>query len=225
MADVQFRTPDDLLVGGYLADTERPIGNVVVVHEWWGLNDQIRAICDRYAMANFRAFAPDLYDGVVVPIGDGAAAGAKMQALDWGKAIRILGGAVAQLRGMGGKVAVTGFCMGGALTLAAATQLGDQIDAAVPFYGIPGPEAGDPGKIRAPVLGHFAKKDDWITPAKVDALEATLTRGSVPHELHRYDASHAFFNEARKEVHDPAASKLAWDRTVAFLQHQFGIPA
>jgi len=218
MTDVKFNTPDHQLVTGYLADTDNPLGNVVVIHEWWGLTDQIRAVCDRIAQAHYRAFAPDLYDGKVVPLDDPATAGATMQKLDWGKAIKTIGGAVAQLHGMGGKVAVLGFCMGGALTLAASIQLGDRVDAAVPFYGIPGPEAGDPGKIRARVQCHFAQHDDWVTPARVDELDAKLKAGGVKAEVYRYDAHHAFFNEARKEVHDPAASKLAWERTLGFLK-------
>lgn len=218
MADVKFNTLEGELITGYLADTDRLIGNVVVIHEWWGLNDQMRAVCDRYAQAGYRAFAPDLYDGKVVPIGQAEEASKSMQALDWGKAIKRIGGAVGQLKGMGGKVAVTGFCMGGALTIAAAIQLGDKIDAAVPFYGIPGPEAGDPSTIKAPLLGHFAKHDEWVTPARVQELEGKLKKGNVPAEIHSYDAHHAFFNEARKEVHDPAAAKTAWERTLAFLK-------
>jgi carboxymethylenebutenolidase len=217
MADVEFKSASGELVSGYLADTDLVAGNVVVIHEWWGLNDQVRSVCDRFAQANFRAFAPDLYDGVVIPLDRADEAGKKMGALDWGKAIARVRAGCDQLRGMGGKVAVTGFCMGGAITLLSAMKLGDDLDAAVPFYGIPPAEAGDPAAIKVPVLGHFAKHDDWVTPAKVDALDAQLAKGNVPHTLHRYDAHHAFFNEARKEVHDPAAAKLAWDRTIEFL--------
>ena len=218
MADVEFKSASGELVSGYLADTDLVAGNVVVVHEWWGLNDQVRSVCDRFAQANFRAFAPDLYDGYVAPLDRSEDAAKKMGALDWGKAIGRVRAGCDQLRGMGGKVAVTGFCMGGAITLLSAMKLGDDLDAAVPFYGIPPAEAGDPASIKVPVLGHFAKHDDWVTPAKVDVLDAQLTKASVPHTFHRYDAHHAFFNEGRKEVHDPAASKLAWDRTIEFLK-------
>src|SRR5690242_14718772 len=103
MADVKFNTPDNHLVTGYMADTDRTIGNVVVLQEWWGLNDQIRAVCDRFAQANFRAFAPDLYEGKVVPFNESAHANESMQKLDWGKAGKMIDGAVAQLAGMGGK--------------------------------------------------------------------------------------------------------------------------
>jgi carboxymethylenebutenolidase len=218
MADVKFHTPDNELITGYIANVDHAIGNVVVLFEYWGLNDQIRAVCDRFAQANIRAFAPDLFDGKVIPLEDHSTAGAHMQTLDWKKAGKTIDGAVAQLAGMGGKVAITGFCLGGALTIAAAIRLGDRIAAAVPFYGAPGPDAGDPGTIKAPVLGHFAQHDEWVTPARVDELEKKLNAGGVKAEIHRYDAHHAFFNEARKKVHDTAASKLAWERTLAFLK-------
>ena len=85
MADVEFKSGAGELVSGYLADTDRLAGNVVVIHEWWGLNDQVRSVCDRFAQANFRAFAPDLYDGYVATNAEDA--GKKMGALDWGRAI------------------------------------------------------------------------------------------------------------------------------------------
>jgi carboxymethylenebutenolidase len=218
MADVKFNTPNNELITGYLADTDRVIGNVIVLQEWWGLNDQIRAVCDRFAQANYRAFAPDLYDGKVIPFDESAHANEAMQKLDWGKAAKVIDGAVAQLAGMGGKVAITGFCMGGALAVASAIRLGDGVAAVVPFYGLPGPEAGDPATIKAAVQGHFAQHDEWVTPARVDAFEKKLKAAGVKHEIFRYDAHHAFFNEARKEVHDPEASKQAWERALGFLK-------
>jgi carboxymethylenebutenolidase len=216
MADVKFKSADGEMIAGYLADTDLLIGNVVVIQEWWGLNDQMRTVCDRFAQAGFRAFCPDLYDGYVTTNADEASH--RMDNLDWGKALGLVRAGTEQLRGMGGKVAVTGFCMGGAITILAGMKLADDVDALVPFYGIPPAEAGDPGTIKVPVLAHFATQDYWCTPARVDALEAQWKKGGVPYELHRYDAQHAFFNEARKEVYDPEASKLAWERTLAFLK-------
>lgn len=218
MADVEFKSPEGKLIAGYLADTDLLIGNVVVIQEWWGLNDQIRAVCDRYAQAGFRAFAPDLFDGEVVPFSKADDAAKKMQSLDYGKALEKVRAGGEQLRGMGGKVGITGFCMGGALTLLSAMKLPDTFDAAVPFYGIPPEEAGDPGKIQIPILAHYAQHDEWCTPARVDALEAKLKASGAQYEIHRYAAHHAFFNESRKEVFDADASKLAWDRTLAFFK-------
>ena len=91
-----------------------------------------------------------------------------------------------------------------------------EVDAASSWYGVPPPEAGDPSKIRTPVQGHFALQDQFFTPASVDALEAKLKSGKVPHELHRYDADHAFGNE-NGQHYDAAAAKLAWQRSIDFL--------
>jgi carboxymethylenebutenolidase len=115
-----------------------------------------------------------------------------------------------------GKIAAMGFCMGGALSIAAAVHV-PKLAAAVCFYGIPPQEFADPAAIRIPFQGHFASKDDWCTPAAVDALEAAMrARGATP-EIHRYDADHAFFNERRPEVYDATCAKQAWERTLAFL--------
>jgi carboxymethylenebutenolidase len=221
MPMIEFARPDGQRARGHLAEpTGAPLGNVVVVQEWWGLTEQICTTCDRLAADGFRALAPDLYDGAIAKSGDEASA--KMAALDFGKAVsEYVGGATEHLRKSGGKVAVLGFCMGGAITLLSAARV-PGLSAAVCFYGIPPAEALDPSTIRIPLLAHFAEKDDWCTPDRVDALEQKLKAGAVPFELHRYDAQHAFFNEKRPEVHDPAAAKLAWDRSVAFLRAKLG---
>jgi carboxymethylenebutenolidase len=109
-----------------------------------------------------------------------------------------------------------GFCMGGALTIAAAVHV-PQCDAAVCFYGIPPKEFADPAKIRVPFQGHFANQDDWCTPAAVDELERALKAAGVKHEIYRYDAAHAFANE-RSAAYDVACANQAWDRMSAFLK-------
>jgi carboxymethylenebutenolidase len=195
-------------------------GAVVVLHEWWGLTEQIRGVVDRLAREGFTAFAPDLYRGRVTK--DPAEAQQLITALDRQRAVEDISRAVEALqrRAPGTKVAVLGFCMGGALTLAAAAVDG-RVAAAVPFYGIP-PEGTDLAKIRCPVLGHFANIDDWCSPDRVDALEKKLVGAGVPLELHRYDAGHAFFNEARPEVYSPQDAERAWTRTVEFLRARLG---
>jgi carboxymethylenebutenolidase len=94
-------------------------------------------------------------------------------------------------------------------------------DAAVCFYGIPPRELADPAKIRVPFQGHFANRDDWCTPAAVDALDAAMQAAGVTHETHRYDAAHAFFNE-RSAAYDVACANLAWERMSAFLKTRLG---
>lgn len=217
MAEIEFKRPDSSNAHGYLAEPSAAAhGNVVVIHEWWGLTDQIRRVCDRLAGEGFRALAPDLYDGVVAKTSDEASA--KMSSLDFGRAIQQhIRGAAQHLSAAGGKVAILGFCMGGALTLGSSAAL-SELDAAVCYYGIP--PGFDPRGLRVPVLLHFAKKDDWCTPELVDKLEDGLKSSGKPYELHRYDAQHAFANENRPEVFDPTATDIAWRRSVDFLRKQ-----
>ncbi len=224
MPQIELKRPDGQTAHGYLAEPSgAPRGNVVVIQEWWGLTDQIRGVCDRLAADGFRALAPDLYDGELAKNADEA--GAKMGALDFGKAVsQYIRGSAQHLAGMPAaerknQVTVLGFCMGGALTLLAAANV-PEIASAVCFYGIPPEQFLDPSTIKIPLLAHFAKLDDWCTPQRVDQLERKLTEGNVPFTLHRYDAQHAFMNENRPEVHDPKNAEVAWERTRAFLASQ-----
>ena len=212
---VQFSAPGGGNVTGYLATAPGSRKNVVVIQEWWGLNDQIRGVCDRFAAAGFNALAPDLYKGRVTS--DPDEANHMMQGLDWvGATEQDVRGAVQHLKANGGKTAVMGFCMGGALTIIAAVKI-PELDAAVCFYGIPPAEAADPKQIRVPLQCHFANQDDWCTPEAVNAFEATLKEAGVRYELFRYDGQHGFFNEQRPDVYNPEASRLAWERMLTFL--------
>jgi carboxymethylenebutenolidase len=213
--NIQFTIPHGGTVTGYLAQAPGSAKHVVVIQEWWGLNEQIRGVCERFAAAGFSALAPDLYKGRVTSNPDEA--NHMMSGLDWvGATEQDVRGAVQYLKARGGRAAVMGFCMGGALTIIAGVKI-SELDAAVCFYGIPPAEAADPKALRVPLQGHFANQDDWCTPAAVNALETTLKEARVSHELFRYDAQHGFFNEQRPDVHDAAASQLAWERTLRFL--------
>ncbi|MEZ4267353.1 MAG: dienelactone hydrolase family protein [Myxococcota bacterium] len=188
---------------------------VIVVQEWWGLNDQIKACAERVAQAGFRALVPDLFRGRVTQ--DANEAKHLMDGLDWEGAVRgDIRGAVRFLGQDGDKVGIMGFCMGGAVTVLAAANL-PAIQAAVCFYGIPPAESCDPANIKAPFQGHFAHEDDWVTPAVVNGLESRLQSGEVDYELFRYDAKHAFMNKARPEVYDPDHAGRAWKRTLRFF--------
>ena len=125
-------------------------------------------------------------------------------------------GCLQHLKNLGTKAGVTGFCMGGALTLLTAALV-EEADVAICFYGIPPDEAADLSSISIPLQCHFAETDDWCTPETVAALEDRLKRGNVVHELYRYPAQHAFMNGARPEVYDEACATKAWKRTEAFL--------
>ncbi len=188
---------------------------VVLLHEFWGLNAQLEGVATRFAAAGVPALAVDLYDGVIAK--DRHEASQRMQALDTTRVMRIILAGVDELHARGvQKVAVLGFCMGGALALAASTKV-PGLDGAVVFYGIP--QQFDPASVKLPLLLHFAQHDDWCSPERVSGLEAALRKAGVAFELHRYDAAHAFFNETRHEVHDPAKAKLAWERTLTFLKN------
>lgn len=214
---IEIQRPDGASLPAYLATPEggERAPGVVVIQEWWGLNDQMKRTADRLAAAGYRALVPDLYRGKVASAADEA--NHLMTNLDWaGACHQDLKGAVAFLKEGGAKVGVLGFCMGGALTIMAAVHV-PEVDAAVCFYGIPPADAADPAKIAAPFLAHFAVHDDWCTPAAVNGLEATLKAAEVPHTIFRYDAKHAFFNETRPEVYEPESAELAWKRSLDFL--------
>jgi carboxymethylenebutenolidase len=214
---IEFKTPNGSKAAGYLAEpAQAGAPGVVVIQEWWGLNPQIKGVADRFAKAGYRALVPDLFKGRVTTKPDEA--NHLMTGLDFpGATQQDIRGAVQHLKAAGGKVAVMGFCMGGALTIMAAVHVAEA-DAGVCFYGIPPAPAADPAKIRVPLQGHFAAQDDWCTPAAVNALEQKLKGAKVKYELYRYPGAHGFFNEQRPEVYDPKGAAQAWERTLAFLK-------
>jgi carboxymethylenebutenolidase len=216
-AMIEFSRPDGGKTKGYLASAGSGRPGIVVIQEWWGLNDQICGVADRFARAGYNALAPDLYKGRLTAVPDEA--NHLMSGLDFPDAThQDLRGAVLDLKKHGDKVAVMGFCMGGALTVASCVHVPD-IAAGVCFYGIPPKEFADPAKITVPFQGHFANQDDWCTPAAVDTLETAMT-ASKP-DIYRYDAAHAFFNE-RSPAYDMTCANVAWERMATFLKMQLG---
>ena len=222
-AQITFKRPDGREAKGYLANAapgDAP--GLVVIQEWWGLGEQIKAMCDRFALAGFDALAPDLYNGVVVPYHDTAAATKEMQSLDFADATsQTVRGAVQYLKRNGAKVGLTGFCMGGAVTVIGAAHI-PELTAAVTFYGLPPAEAATPADVKVPLQGHFANRDDWVAPKAVDAFEQGLKAAGKRFEFFRYDADHAFVNEQRMAVHDREAAELAWGRAIEFLEKHLG---
>ena len=204
---------------GYLAQppADRSKGKgVVVIQEWWGLNDHVEDVADRFAGEGFVALAPDLYHGKVTRSPDEA--GKLLMALDLARAEKDLRGAVEHVRGLTGRpVGTVGFCMGGALSLFAACTSGEKVGACVVYYG-GHPKAQYPfDGLRAPVLGHWAEKDDFAN-ADVPRIEKELSARGKRYEFHRYPGTqHAFFNDTRPEVYHREAAELSWSRTVAFL--------
>jgi carboxymethylenebutenolidase len=139
-----------------------------------------------------------------------------MSGLDFvGASDQDVAGAVQHLAGLSRKVGVMGFCMGGALTIAAAARLSG-IACGVPFYGVPPGALADPAKIRIPIQGHFANTDDWCTPQLVTEFQEKMAAAGNKPDIYRYNAAHAFANE-QSAAFDAGAAKQAWDRTMAFL--------
>ena len=215
---IEFETPDGSQATGFRAGSVKAPG-VVVIQEWWGVNSQIHAVCERLAAAGFATLAPDLYAGKVVPYHDTIAAGEALEALDYERVVgQILVGAARRLAG-GGKVGCIGFSLGGMLSVLAAAYV-PAVSAAISFYGLPPVEHLSPDKVRVPLQGHFASRDQGITPRMVAEFAAGLEAARRPYEFYRYETDHAFLNEERSETYDRAAATLAWDRGLRFLREQ-----
>jgi carboxymethylenebutenolidase len=212
---------------GYLAQPASGSGpGVIVIEEWWGLDDHIADICDRLAGEGFVALAPDLFGGRVAH--DSDEAGRLMQQLPAEQAARDLGGAVDYLLGLdsvtSGSVGAIGFCMGGGFVLMLAAQQGDKIGAAVPFYGVGQGVPDSYSSITAPVQGHYAEQDAFYPVDQARAQEAQMRRETTSTvEFHYYPAGHAFHNDKDKlGTYDAESARLAWTRAVEFLHHHLG---
>jgi carboxymethylenebutenolidase len=208
---------------GYLAVPASGSGpGVVVIQEWWGVNDQIKEVCDRFASEGFVALAPDIYRGVVTSEPDEAQK--LMMQLNIEQAAKDMSGAVKYLAGHDAVtsrgVGVVGYCMGGSLALWLATLQPELVEAVAPYYGIAGwPTTPDWSKLQAPVQGHYAENDDSAGPKAVEALQEELTRLGKEHEFFVYPGTeHAFANHHRPEVYDEQATEAAWSRTIAFFR-------
>ncbi len=221
---VSFNRPDGKSVSGYVAE---PTGagkapGIVVIQEWWGLNDQIKGVADKLAKAGYRALVPDLYRGKTAV--DAKEANHLMTGLNFGDAAgQDIRGAVQYLKKSGSpKVGVTGFCMGGALTILSAVHV-PEMDAGVIWYGYPPLEYVDASKIKVPLLGHWGTQDQAFAIGGVDELEKKLRAANVKFEFHRYNAKHAFANETadakKMEMlkYDPKAAEIAWQRSLDFF--------
>ncbi len=223
---IQYKRPDGQLVNAYLAEPKiENAPGIVVIQEWWGLNDQIKGVADRLAEAGYRALVPDLYRGKLAL--EANEAEHLMSELNFGEAAgQDIRGAVQYLKSTGSsKVAVTGFCMGGALTVLSACNV-PELDATVVWYGYPPLEYVDANAVSKPMMAHWALHDDAFAIGGVDHLEVKLKEAGAQLEFYRYDAKHAFANEEADSRNLPFlkyqadAAKLAWTRTMDFLKKQ-----
>jgi carboxymethylenebutenolidase len=206
---------------GYLATPPTGRGpGLIVIQEWWGLDDHIADVTDRFAAEGFVALAPDLFGGKVVHE-DAAEAERMMRELPMDKAVEQMSGAVDHLLSMdevtSERVGAVGFCMGGAFVLTLAVHAGDKIAAAVPFYG-GADEDTDFSGLRAQIMGHYGERDQAVPADFLPVLKAAIERDTgISPTFHLYPAGHAFFNDQRSSYHADSA-RLAWDRTLEFLR-------
>ncbi|MDJ0947929.1 MAG: dienelactone hydrolase family protein [Alphaproteobacteria bacterium] len=223
---VSTKTAGGKTVNASLALPARtPAPAVVLVHEWWGLNDQIKSVAAELAKEGYIGLAVDLYDGKVADKPEGAKPlmGAAMKQpkvaqetvaawADW----------LAAHDQATGKIGTVGWCFGGGWSLNA--SLLRPVDATVIYYGSVSPEWGGVSrapdalaKLKGPVLGHYATQDNWITKDMVAGFEARMKEADKPFTSHWYEAQHAFANPTQAR-YDEADAKTAWERTSAFFK-------
>ena len=191
---------------------------VIVAHEWYGLNDDMRRICERFASEGVVALAVDLFDGRVTT--DTEVAKQLAHDMKTADAVEIIAGATERLMShprVNGKVFAAGFCLGGAMALAASCKV-MELAGAIGFYGVPGAQHVDWSENRCPTLGHFGKEDQAIPVEKAEALFASMREAGVDATLYLYDAGHAFMREHDPKAYDERAAKVAWARTIDFIR-------
>lgn len=194
---------------------------LIVIQEWWGLNDHIKDIAGRFAEAGYVVLAPDLYDGKVTK--DPEQAGQYMQNLDQSRALQILNASVEFLKKQqnvkADSIGVTGFCMGGTFALLLAAN-NESIKASAPFYGdVPSDDVLK--NLSAPVLFIGAENDPWITQEKMNRLKDAMNKYGKKGEVKVYSGvGHAFFNDTRPDAYDREAAEDAWQIVTQFLSEK-----
>jgi carboxymethylenebutenolidase len=224
--DVEFEANGGA-AAGYLAEPEGDgdAPALVVLQEWWGVDDHIRDVCDRFAAEGFLALAPDLYHGETTDQPDEAQQ--KMMALNMDEAEKEMKGAVTYLLGhdrSNGQVGSVGFCLGGGLSVWAATA-NDNVGAVSTFYYVMPHGKPDFSKLEGtPVQGHFGTADEFVSVDDAKALEAELNEAGAEAAFEFYEgAGHAFFNDTdRLGTHHEGHAKRAWERTVDFFKRHLG---
>ncbi|HKQ51434.1 MAG TPA: dienelactone hydrolase family protein [Pyrinomonadaceae bacterium] len=188
---------------------------VILIQEWWGINDHIRDLCARYAGEGYTTVAPDLYRGKVTT--DPEEASRMMHALSMEDGMATISAALQEVQSKynAERVGITGYCMGGSFALRAACEL-HELAASAPFYGDI-PEDEILAQLTVPTLFFAGARDNWITPEKVNGLKEAAHRHNLPVEVVSYDADHAFFNDTRPDVYDPEAAADAWQRVLHFF--------
>ncbi len=222
---VEISTRAGRTVRGALAlPAKTPAPAVLLIHEWWGLNDQIKAVAAELAQQGYVALAADLYGAPAATTPEGAKAlmGAVVPAdatdtlVSW---VDDLSSVRKESGQTSGKVATIGWCFGGGWSLNAA--LATPTAGCVVYYGRVTKTAAELAPLACPVLGHFATQDQWINKQMVEGFETAMKQAGKTAEVYWYDANHAFANPTGSR-YDAADAKLAWERTSAYLKTRLG---
>lgn len=204
---VTFNTPDGQKSEAYLImkDKERK-KTLFVIHEWWGLNDHIKQEADRLAEAlgDVNVIALDLYDGNVTD--DRDEAGKFMGMVKEERAKAIIEGAIGK-SGDNTKIATIGWCFGGGWSLKASILAGEKAGACVMYYGLPVKTATELAPLKAPILGIFAKNEQWINTEVVKEFQALAAATKKDLTVHSFDADHAFANPSSDKYVEEAATE------------------
>ena len=205
----------------YVARPEKDVATgVLLIQEYWGINEHIRDLADRFASEGYLCVAPDLYRGRIAADKDEAAT--LMQALpieDGMETIRKAMDAVKESYRIE-EFAIIGFCMGGTFALRAACEI-PELKAAAPFYGDI-PQEDVLKQLKVPTLFIAGERDAWINPQKVNGLKEVAKKYDLPVEVVSYEADHAFFNDTRPQVYDAEAAADAWRRVLNHFEKQLG---
>lgn len=214
---VKIHTAGGRDVAGALAiPAVKPAPTVVLVHEWWGLNDQIKAVATDLAGQGYLALAVDLFGGRVAAMPEDAKS--LVGGVDETEASDTLASWLQWAQNHNDstrKTATLGWCFGGGWALRAATLV--PVDASVVYYGRVNLPTEQLAKLKGPVLGHFAKQDKFIDAEMVRAFEQNMAAAGKPYQVFWYDADHAFANPTGSN-YDKADAQLAWQRTSDFLK-------
>jgi carboxymethylenebutenolidase len=201
-----------------------PRPGLIVIQEWWGLDEQTKSIADRFAAAGYLTFAPDLYHGELASLGDSKAASSLVQKYAPGAPadLEMVYDAMKQLPGCNGRIGSVGFCFGGRMSLILGIRR--PLNAICTFYGGGMQQIFDQmGTFKSPVLGLFGDKDNSIPIGTIEQFDQLLGKIGVPHEIVVYpDSGHAFFRDSDPEVYKPEASKDAWERVTKFFAKNLG---
>lgn len=220
--DVVYATVNGKSVHGYLARPAHAKGDlpgIIVIHEWWGLNDNIRHMADQLAGEGYTALAVDLYGGNAATTPEAAEALMKQVLADPDRAKNNLRQAYRYLhdQAKAPRIGVIGWCFGGGWSLQTALMLPDRIAATVMYYGRPVDDVAALSKLKMPLIGFFGEEDRGITVSDVRTFEQALKQAGVKAEIHEYPhAGHAFANPSGTN-YQAAAAEDSWRRTLAFL--------